>query len=89
MKLLFEHRLRVDGLEFGLEVTDGMTVGAAIGATASVGEFIAIVLRFVARTAPAEWRERRALLRSVWTGWTYQFPFPPPSFLTFFGSAST
>jgi len=52
MILLLKDRIRLDGLEFGLEVTNGMAVRAAVGTTASIGELVAIVLGFIARDAP-------------------------------------
>lgn len=52
---LFEDYIRLDGLEFGLEVADGMAMGAAVGATTSVGEGVAIIVLFFARTAPTDW----------------------------------
>ena len=52
MVFLLEDDIRLDCLELGLEVADRMAMGAAIGATTSVGEGVAIVSLFFARTAP-------------------------------------
>jgi len=52
MIFLFKDHIRLDGLELGLEVADGMAMGAAIGATTSIGEGVAIVVLFFAWTAP-------------------------------------
>lgn len=59
MVFLLEDGVGLDGLEFGLEVTDGMTKGAAIGTTTCIGEFVAIVLGLVARSAPAGAGQKR------------------------------
>lgn len=47
-----EHWLRFDGFEFSLEIGDGMTMGAAVGTAAGVGELVAIILAFFAGGAP-------------------------------------
>jgi hypothetical protein len=52
MIFFLEDRVSIGSLEFGLEVTDGMAVGAAVGATTGVGEVVAIVLGLVSRSAP-------------------------------------
>ena len=57
VKLLLEDGLGVRGFEFGLEITNGMAVSAAVGATASVGEVVTIVLHLVSRAAPMTKRE--------------------------------
>lgn len=54
MIFLFEDHIRLDGLELGLEVADGMAMGAAIGATTSISEGVAIVILFFAGTAPTD-----------------------------------
>ena len=57
MKFLLEHRLGLEGLEFGLEVGDGMAVRAAIGTTTGIGEVVAIVLALLAWGSPVEARQ--------------------------------
>ena len=52
MVLFLEDRIRLDSLEFGLEVADGVTMRAAIGTTTGIGEVIAIILGLVTRSAP-------------------------------------
>ena len=52
MVFFLEDGIGLDGLEFGLEITDGVAVGAAVGATTGVGEVVAIVLGLVSRSAP-------------------------------------
>lgn len=52
MVLLLEDRIRLDGLELGLEITDGVTMRAAIGTTTGIGEVVAIILGLVTRSAP-------------------------------------
>ena len=42
----------LDGLEFGLEVANGMTMGAAVGTTTGIGEVVPIILRLVTGGAP-------------------------------------
>lgn len=54
VNLLLEDRLGIGGFEFGLEITDGMAMGAAVGATAGIGEVVAIILHLIARAAPVE-----------------------------------
>lgn len=85
--LLFEDGIRLDMLEFGLEVSNGMTEGATIGTTTSVGEVVAIVLGLVTGSTPGSVGQ---LVQSAMTsdGLACQLPFPPPSFFTFLGSAS-
>jgi len=51
MELLLKNWIGLDSLKLGLEVTDGV-VSAAIGATTSSGEVVAIVLHLFARAAP-------------------------------------
>lgn len=53
VEVLLEHGLRLDGFEFGLEIGDGMAMGATIGPTAGVGELVAIVLALFAGGAPS------------------------------------
>lgn len=50
--LLLEHHFWLDGLKLGLEVANVVTMGAAVGATAGIGEGITVVVLFFARTAP-------------------------------------
>ena len=52
VEFFLEHGLRLDGFEFGLEIRDGMTMRAAIGATTGIGEVVAIILPLLARGAP-------------------------------------
>lgn len=52
MVLFLKDRIRLDSLEFGLEIVDGVTVRAAIGTTTGVGEVVAIILGLVTRSAP-------------------------------------
>ena len=52
MQLFFKNRILLDSLEFGLEAREIVGVGAAVGATAGIGESVSIVCLFVARTAP-------------------------------------
>ena len=52
MVLLLEDRIRLDSLELGLEITNGVTMRAAIGTTTGVGEVVAIILGLVTRSAP-------------------------------------
>lgn len=52
MVFLLKDYLRFDSLELGLEIANGMAVGAAIGATTSVGERIAVVILLFTGTAP-------------------------------------
>ena len=52
MVLLLENRIRFDSLKLGLEVTDSVTVRAAIGTTTGIGEVVAIILGLVTRSAP-------------------------------------
>ena len=52
MELFLEDRIRLDSLEFGLEIADGVTVRAAIGTTTGIGEVVAIILGLVTRSAP-------------------------------------
>ena len=52
MEFLLEDDVRLHSLELGLEVADGVAMGAAIGATTSIGEGVAIVFLFFAWTAP-------------------------------------
>ena len=52
MVLFLEDRIRLDSLEFGLEIADGVTMRAAIGTTTGVGEVVAIILGLITRSAP-------------------------------------
>ena len=52
MELFLEDRIRLDSLEFGLEIADGVTMRAAIRTTTGVGEVVAIILGLVTRSAP-------------------------------------
>ena len=52
MVFLLEDRIRLDSLELGLEIADGVTMGAAIGTTTGIGEVVAIILGLVTRSAP-------------------------------------
>ena len=83
---LLENGIRIDSLELGLEVTDGVAMGAAVRAAASIGKIVSVVLSFLAFAAPSQIGQRRAIkcIKDA----TDQFPLPPPSFFTFFGSAS-
>lgn len=89
VKVFLKHRLGLDSLELGLEVGDVMAMGAAVGTTTGIGELVAIVLTLLAWGAPfAQCREQGCIAASARQE-TYQLPFPPPSFFTFLGSAST
>lgn len=87
MNVFFKHWISLDSFKFGLEVVDGMTMGAAVGAATGVGKVVAIVLRLVAWGAP-----NAACQLGCWCNRfrkkTCQLPLPPPSFFTFLGSAS-
>jgi len=48
--VFLEDGVGVSGLEFGLEVAESL--GAGVGSTASVAEVVAVVLTFLAITAP-------------------------------------
>lgn len=61
----FKDGIGLDGLEFGLEVANGMTMRTAIGATTRVGEVVAIVLRLVTRGAPGGNDELRFVLPKI------------------------
>lgn len=50
--LLLEDRIRLDSLELGLEITNGVTVRATIGTTTGIGKVVAIILGLVTRSAP-------------------------------------
>ena len=52
MVLFLEHRIRLDSLEFGLKIADGVTMRTAIRTTTGIGEVVAIVLGLVTRSAP-------------------------------------
>lgn len=52
MDIFLEDWIGLDSFEFGLEAVDGVTVGAAVGATTSVGKVVAIILRLVTRSSP-------------------------------------
>ena len=52
MVFLLEDRIRLDSLELGLEIADGVTMGAAVGTTTGIGEVVAIILGLVTRSAP-------------------------------------
>jgi len=49
---LLEDWIGFDGFEFGLEVADGITMGATIGAAATVGKVVSVVLCFFTDMAP-------------------------------------
>lgn len=50
--VFLEDGIRFEGLELGLEVVEGMSMVAAIGAATSVGEFVPVILGFVTGVAP-------------------------------------
>ena len=52
MVLLLKDRIRLNSLELGLEITNGVTMRAAIGTTTGIGEVVAIILGLVTRSAP-------------------------------------
>lgn len=52
MVLLLKNRIRLDSLELGLEITNGVTMRATIGTTTGIGEVVAIILGLVTRSAP-------------------------------------
>jgi len=54
MVFLLEDRVRLGSLEFGLEVADGMAVGATVGTTTSICEVVTIVLGLVTWSAPTK-----------------------------------
>ncbi len=57
MDVFLEDWIGLNGFKLGLEAVDGVAVGAAIGATTSVGEIVAIVLGFVPRSSPMPVRQ--------------------------------
>ena len=52
MQLFLKDGNRLDSLEFGLEVANGVTMRAAVGTTTGVGEAVTIILRLVTGGAP-------------------------------------
>ena len=52
MICLLKDGIGFDSFEFGLEIANGVAVRAAVGTTTGIGEVVAIVLRFVTRSAP-------------------------------------
>ena len=52
MVFFFKNWIGLDCLELGLEVTNGTAMRTAVGATTGVCEVVAIVLRFIPRSAP-------------------------------------
>ena len=52
--IFFEDRVGFYGLEFRLEAIKTMTVGAAVGTAAGIGEFVAIVLGLISWCSPGK-----------------------------------
>ena len=54
MIFLFKDRIGFDCFELGLEISDSMAMGAAIGAATSIDEVIAQVLLLITRHTPID-----------------------------------
>jgi hypothetical protein len=89
-EMFFKDGLGLIDLKLGLEVTNMMGDGAAVGAATSVGKAEVFVYNFLARISPelVSVMSGTSIVPMVCVVETYQLPFPQPSFLTFLGSTS-